>query len=330
MIGGCGGHPSALRGALRERERPTPSVCALGALVYVAHGKQCTRVVNRVSVAAMRAPFARDCFARPPFRDLHPRLLSALARFAAWPTPEEYDELAREVPRAARVRLPRFVSESREALRNVGGYEQHVAQLDAVPTRPDHWHDFFNMVVWAHFPELRWALNALHVDPNAGPKDPRNGRAPAQNVAATFDEAGMLVVSTSRAVLESMRALHFKHVFWERRAEVLETTRFHVVGHGMLESLLVPHAGLSARSLLLHVPSLPAPEHNDAFRFQLDVLAAARIQAWRGARTILDPVPVLAIPGYSDNDSADFYEDLRNIRFHPQSRRPLGLDQSTG
>jgi len=270
----------------------------------------------------MSCPFALPCFGRRPYCDLHPTFLRALEQFGVWPEPEEYDELARALPQPRDVRLPRFVSESREAVRRIGGYEQHVARLEQVPTRPGHWHDFFNMVVWAHFPKLRWALNSLHVDTNLGPIDPRNGRAPAQNLAATFDEAGMLVVSTSRAVLDGLRALHFKHVFWERRAEVLATTRFWVVGHGMLESLLTPHPGLSVRSLQLHVPALTKLDSDDDFRFAIDALAAARIHAWRSGRTVLDPVPLLAIPGYSDNDSADFYDDMRNIRFEPISRRP--------
>ncbi|HXK17882.1 MAG TPA: DUF3025 domain-containing protein, partial [Polyangiaceae bacterium] len=200
------------------------------------------------------APFTLDWLARQPYRDFHPQLLGALPRFTTWPAPQQYDELARQVPQAADVQLPRFVTQSRQALEQVGGYEQHVAQLAAVPTRPGHWHDFFNMLVWAHFPKLRWALNALHVDPSVGPKDPRNGRAPAQNLAATFDEAGMLVVSSSRALLEELRALRFQHVFWERREELLATTRFWLVGHGMLESLLSPHPRLAARALLLHAP----------------------------------------------------------------------------
>jgi len=278
----------------------------------------------------MSAPFARDCFARLPYRGLHPRFLRRLEGFADWPTPEQYDELAQAVPRAQGVQLPRFVTESRDALRRVGGYEQHVARLCAVPSRPEHWHDFFNMSVWAHFPELRWALNALHVDPTVGPKDPRNGRAPAQNVAATFDEAGMLVVSTSRKVLEALRALHFKRAFWEMREELRATTRFWVVGHGLLESLLTPHPGLAARSLLLYVPTLREPEQDDELRYEIDRAAAARIHAFRDARTVLDPIPVLAIPGYSDNGSADFYDDLCNIRFEPHSRRPSDANAELG
>ena len=266
--------------------------------------------------------FTLEWLRRRPYRDFHPRLLRKLADLPGWPAPEAYAELARQVPQAADVQLPRFVSESREALGRLGGYEQHVAELLAVPTRPGHWHDFFNMTVWAHFPKLRWALNSLHVDASVGPKDPRNGRAPAQNLAATFDEAGMLVVSTSQSVLAELRALKFRRVFWERRAELLATTRFWLVGHGMLESLLSPHPALAARSLQLHLPSLPAAEHSDQLRFELDSLAAAHIQGWRAVRSVLDPVPLLAIPGYCDNDAPEFYDDPQNLHFEPISRRP--------
>jgi hypothetical protein len=272
----------------------------------------------------MVAPFALDWLNRRPYRELDPHLRSALAGSESWPAPEQYDELARQVPQAADVQLPRFVTESREQTRRLGGYEQHVARLAAVPTRPQSLHDFFNMIVWAHFPKVRWALNALHVDPDAGPKDPRNGRAPAQNLAATFDEAGMLVTSSSRAMLHELRALHFKHAFWDRRAELLATTRFWLVGHGTFESLLQPRPGLSVRSLLLHVPASDA-ETGERLRWQLDAVAAERVRAWRSQRDVLDPIPVLAIPGYSDNDSPDFYEDMRNIRFEPSSRRPQRL-----
>jgi hypothetical protein len=122
-------------------------------------------------------------------------------------------------------------------------------------------------------------------------------------------------------VLQELRALRFKNVFWDRRAELLSTTRFWLVGHGMFESLLTPHPGLAARSLLLHEPSLLA-QPDDEQRYQLDTVAAERVRAWRGARDVLDPIPLLAIPGYCDNDSPEFYDDFRNIRFEPISRRP--------
>lgn len=277
---------------------------------------------SRVVEPAANTSFTLDWLARRPYRDLEPQLLAALERCSAWPAPEQYDELARQVPQAADVELPRFVTQNREALQRAGGYEQYVASLRAVPTRPGAWHDFFNMVVWTHFPKLRWALNSIHVDPNLGPKDPRNGRAPAQNLAASFDESGMLVLSTSHGLLEELRELRFKRAFWERRDELLSTTRFWPVGHGLLEALLTPPPGLIARALLLHVPALPALEEREAFRFAIDARAASLVHAWRSARTVLDPIPVLGIPGFWANDFAELYDDVRYIRFEPCSRRP--------
>jgi hypothetical protein len=229
------------------------------------------------------------------------------------------------VPRAADAELPSFVAQSREALAGVGGYEAHVAKLRAVPTRRHSWHDLFNMVVWAHFPKLRWALNALHVDPEVGPKDPRNGRAPAQNLAASFDEAGLLVVSTSSDVLSDLRELQFKRVFWERREELRATTRFWVVGHGTLETLLAPHPGIVARGLQLHASRLPGADGEDAFRFEVDAWAAARIHGWRTTRAVLDPLPVLGIPGYFRDQTSEFYDDESHFRFDGRSRRPKPL-----
>jgi hypothetical protein len=124
-------------------------------------------------------------------------------------------------------------------------------------------------------------------------------------------------------MLNELQALRFKVAFWERRAELLETTRFWVVGHGMLESLLNPRPGLVARGVLWHVPTLPTTaQASDELRFEIDSRVAAQVATWRAARPVLDPIPVLAIPGYSDNDCGEFYDDARNVRFEPISRRP--------
>lgn len=265
--------------------------------------------------------FDPACLARAPYAWLNPRFRAGVEALKHWPAPEEYDRLAALVPRAEPGLVPRFVTQSREALKRAGGYEHHVAKLRAVPTREGSWHDFFNMVVWAHFPALRWALNALHVEPTAEPRDPRNRRTPSQNLATSFDETGMLVMSTSRAVLEALRAVQLKRVFWERRAELARTTRFFIVGHGLLESLVNPHPRLVARSVLLYLPDA-ALEREDELQKRGDARVARRIPGWRARRALFDPIPVSAIPGFADNDSADFYEDRERLPFEPASRRP--------
>lgn len=235
-----------------------------------------------------------------------------------------YDELAARVPgdarNAAELAVPRFVAQDRRELERLGGYEPHVAQARAVPTRARSWHDFFNMAIWAHFPRLRWALNAVHVDSALGPVDPRNGRAPEQNVAAQFDESGLIVASSSAELLAQLRALRFKQVFWERRQELLASTRFWIVGHGMLESLLTPHFGLSGKAVLLELPRAPSSYQADDLRFWVDALVAERIAGWRGRAPVLDPLPLLGIPGYADNAAPEFYDDARYFRFQRQPR----------
>jgi hypothetical protein len=230
--------------------------------------------------------------------------------------PEHYDALARLVPPGDGVALPRFVAQDREALRRSGGYEQHVAQSRAVPTRERSWHDFFNMAVWAHFPRVRWALNAIHVDRGLGPVDPRNGRAPAQNVASQLDESGIIVASSSPELLSALHELRFKYVFWQRRAELLATTRVWIVGHGSLESLLTPHLGLASKAVLLDLPRPPASyDDDDALRIATDERVAALVSGWRTNVPLLDPVPLLGLPGFADNSAPEFYDDSRYFRF---------------
>ncbi|HEY6081512.1 MAG TPA: DUF3025 domain-containing protein [Polyangiaceae bacterium] len=283
---------------------------------------QSERASHRAVRAALGERFFSDWCRRAPYSAFHPQFLDEVERCAGWPSPADYDRLAQQVPQlfdsAAELEpapLPHFVAQQREALRLAGGYEQYVARRRAVPTREQSWHDFFNMAVWAHFPRTRWALNALHVDADLGPVDSRNGRTPEQNVAAQFDESGIVVASSSAELLADLRELRFKRVFWERRAELLATTRFWIIGHGTLESLLAPHLGLASKGVLLQLERAPTPESDERLRCALDQRLAAVVRGWRGGAPALDPVPLLGIPGYADNAFAEFYDNARYFRF---------------
>lgn len=283
------------------------------------------RAIRRAARLSLEAQFSTDWCQREPYRWLHPHFRAAVEGLTGWRAPEAYIELAALVPpggaRAAGHDLPRFVAQDRAALERLGGYERHVAETRSVPTRAQSWHDFFNMAVWAHFPRSRWALNAVHVDTTLGPIDPRNGRAPPQNVAAQLDESGVIVASSSPELLADLGALRFKRAFWERRAELAATTRFWLLGHGMLESLLAPHRGLSGKAVLLELPRAPHTYADDELRASVDERVAGAIASWRSVAPSLDPLPVLGIPGYSDEQCSEFYDDARYFRFQ---RRPRG------
>lgn len=276
------------------------------------------RAIHQKARAQLEAQFSTAWCSQAPYATFHPAFLQACAALTSWPAPWHYDALARLVPNGGE--LPRFVAQDREALRLSGGYEPHVAQNRAVPTRERSWHDFFNMAVWAHFPRVRWALNSIHVDRGLGPVDPRNGRAPAQNVASQLDESGIIVASSSAELLAALRELRFKYAFWQRRAELLATTRVWIVGHGSLESLLTPHLGLASKAVLLDLPSPPASYDADALRIATDERVAAIVSGWRADVPLLDPIPLLGLPSFADNSAPEFYDDSRYFRFARRAR----------
>jgi hypothetical protein len=277
---------------------------------------QSARAIRRAARAALGSGFFTDWCERAPYRYFHGAFRAALLQLGEWPRPEQYGELAELVPTSAR--RPRFVMQQRAALERAGGYEQHVAQERAVPTRPACWHDFFNMAMWAHFPHVRWALNALHIDSARGPVDPRNGRGPLQNMAAQLDESGAIVASSSPELLDELARLRFKRVFWERRAELAQTTRIFLVGHGTLESLLTPHPGLASKAVM--VPLASDPGDLDALRAALDLRVAEAIRSWRHGVDRLHPLPLVGIPGWADNAHPELYDDPRYFRFERRAR----------
>ena len=258
--------------------------------------------------------FELGWLAREPYRSWLPGVRAEVAALTAWPPPAHYDSLVERARSASLpVILPRFVDFDAQRVRAAGGYEAWVAGTGSVPSRARDWHDFFSMAVWAHLPRVRWALNRLHV--NADPKlvDPRNGRTAVQNVAAQFDESGLIVASSDPGVLADLSALAFKRVFWERRGSLAATTRFLVVGHGSLESLLRPHFALVGKALLLPL-SAPPPADSVALFDQVDELAAEAVARWDRALAAPAPVPLLGIPGWASPQSSEFYDNARYFR----------------
>ena len=117
------------------------------------------------------------------------------ASFAAFPTPEEIDEVLRD-------RAPvRFVRKSQQ---DKSLYDARIIADGIVPTRAGSWHDLLNALVWATFPLTKTALHRLQhelVVPHAP------ARTKEQDALAMVDEGG--------AFLAGGRVAIFGHAIYE-------------------------------------------------------------------------------------------------------------------
>src|SRR5688572_18134912 len=100
-----------------------------------------------------------------------------------------------------------------------GPFEERVYVRGELAVREKSWHDLMNVLVWLLYPRAKAALNARHYDAQLGERArAQANRGRARDALTLFDENGVVVGSSERTLLESLRASCWKHVFWERRA----------------------------------------------------------------------------------------------------------------
>lgn len=189
-------------------------------------------------------------------------------------------------------------------------YEAGIHATGRVPSRAQNWHDLFNALTWLAFPQSKATLNALHCTT----LQPGRNRTPVSDAATLFDESGLVLVSDDATLIQLLIARRWQEALLHRRADWRQI-RAYVFGHAVLEKLLAPWPGITAKCLFVHLPV-------DTTLESLDTAIAG---IWRNqeisAPTTLFPMPVLGIPGWwPANEMAEFYADERVFRPLPQAQ----------
>jgi hypothetical protein len=187
-------------------------------------------------------------------------------------------------------------------------YEAVILATGAVPTRERNWHDLLNALTWLAFPHAKAALNALQ----CRQLEPGAPRGPVSDAATLFDESGLVLVGRENDLARSLAGRDWKAAFVTRR-DGWKSLRPYVIGHAVLEKLLAPWPGITAKCLFMTVAELPEAGPPPAW------LDRAIAEAWqRGdvARPAdLFPLPVLGIPGWwPANEDATFYDNAEVFR----------------
>jgi len=195
-------------------------------------------------------------------------------------------------------------------------YEQHIYQHGEISTRQDNWHDLFNALVWAGFPQTKVAMNAMH---NAEIKAGNTiKRGPVRDALTLFDECGAVVVSDSEQLLRALALRNWQELFCERRSAWPEQLRVFILGHALLEKFLQPYKSITAQVLLYRCDSGFMQADQTEQRTILDALLSRQLQAGQRLRssTELSPLPLMGIPGwwFGQAQDANFYQDERVFR----------------
>lgn len=190
-------------------------------------------------------------------------------------------------------------------------YETGIARTGCVPTRANL-HDFFNALIFLHFPKAKAQLNRLQATAIA-----RDGiravRGPVRDAATLIDENAVLLVSDRSDIVDSLRVRDWRAVFHSRRSAWGVEVDVLAFGHALLEKLQRPYKGITAHAFHIALPP-------DSSLEEIDRWLAGRLDERLTPRDLM-PLPVLGIPGWwAQNENPDFYSDP--MVFRPAKMRP--------
>jgi hypothetical protein len=190
-------------------------------------------------------------------------------------------------------------------------YELSIHRTGQVPTRLG-WHDVFNALMWALFPNTKAALNAGHARELARSSGPRRSRR--RDALTLVDEVGVILAVSEDHWSDLHRAHDWHSLFIEHRRQWSASIRPYVIGHGLYQQCLMPHIGLTAKAWYVQVDSewFDAPLHRQYA--EVDRVASHRLDSLDTPKSLL-PLPVLGVPGwYSSNRDPAFYRNSEYFR----------------
>lgn len=193
----------------------------------------------------------------------------------------------------------RFVTQ--EASQGAAAYESFIWQTKTVPTR-DNLHDFFNGLIWLHFPKIKARLNELQAAA-INENGVTTTRGKLRDALTLLDENAAFLVESHPAspLLQAIRNKAWQDAFITCRADWANAEVI-IFGHALLEKLVAPRKAITAHVLC---PAAPINASLD-----LDSQIAAQLNPEHLATKPYAPLPVMGVPGWSAQpQDAGFYQD---------------------
>ena len=172
-----------------------------------------------------------------------------------------------------------------------------------MPTR-DNLHDFFNGLMWLHWPQTKRQMNQIH-GAAVQAQGVQARRGPLRDALTLLDENAALLVAPA-ALQHALQTRQWQLAFVTLRP-LWQQAQLYPLGHALLEKLVYPRKGITA-----HIYQAPTAIKKDQ---SIDTSWAHALQAEHLATKPFFPLPVLGIPGWcAENANFYFYDDSMVFR----------------
>ena len=245
------------------------------------------------------------------------------SHFKEWPSIFELAEIVQSynIYNRKNILLKPFNQDNFDQLDNLLDYESLVYQQGILLTRPKNWHDFLNILVWLGFPKLKGLINALHYSENQ--KKYKNNRTPLQNKLTQFDESGLIILTSQSDLIELIYQHRWQAFFCQQKSNVNKNLKCFAFGHSILERLLNPYVGLTAKALIfkvdseiLKLPTIEALSH-------IDLLCCGYLEQnkMQFQHNKLQPFPLLGMTEIIEKNNDDYIQYKNYFRPLPKCQK---------
>lgn len=231
------------------------------------------------------------------------------------PTISEYNDFLKNSPRpilsAHGQAICAVKQETTTSLQD--NYEASIYLRGELRTRDNNWHDFFNLMMWYTFPNIKAVINKWQYK-KLSARDIHAPRSHAENLLTQLDEGGIIIVSSNSHLINLIKHYDWKTLFWQHQSSLKTQMDFCLIGHAIYEKLLNPWVGISCPALLFEVPPSYFHLHIAKRAAYLDDLAATYLDndTWHVYCPKLRSTPILGIPGwYAPNIEEAFYDNKK-------------------
>lgn len=205
-------------------------------------------------------------------------------------------------------------------------YEQHIHQYQQVPTRLQHWHDFFNAIIWALFPKTKAYLNGLHVKDIA--QHGLSPRTPQRNRATQFDECGVVIAYSDDSIPQHLLQHQWQQAFVKQRHHWSNKIQAFMFGHANYEMLIDPYIGMTGKWLGVKVPDTfwQTSKQQQYAHLDKQLSLALQQQCLFAQPGKLPPLPLLGVPAWHQKQQdTTFYNNKNYFRAKTQPTAYLQL-----